>query len=105
MTTPTANAQRQRASGLYVTVRLRMYRGGEKGPQGSGTNTVSICVAWTHRGVERYAGVFPCVRRSKTHPKKHQFLTQNVFLGPGCLIWQLTRSQEIHNTNYLNNIQ
>ena len=45
------------------------YRGGEKGPQGSGTKAVSICVAWTHRGVERYAGVFPCFRRSKKHPQ------------------------------------
>eukprot|EP00966_Prymnesium_polylepis_P288485 6663833-Prymnesium_polylepis.1 len=43
-----------------IAMRLDAYRGGEKGPQGSGTKTVSIRVAWTHRGVERYAGVFPC---------------------------------------------
>jgi hypothetical protein len=43
-----------------------VYRGGEKGPQGSGTKTVSICVAWTHRGVERYARVFPCFRPKHT---------------------------------------
>ena len=56
----------------------------------------------------------PCARYTRPpspkHPypvkntPKHQLLTQNGFLGPGCLIWQLTRSQEIHNIYYLTHI-
>eukprot|EP00966_Prymnesium_polylepis_P299417 6919025-Prymnesium_polylepis.1 len=50
---------------------------GERSPgQWYCTKTVSIYVVWTHRGVERYAGVFPCFtfRRSKNTPNKHQLL-------------------------------
>ena len=73
------------------------YRGGEKGPQGSGIKTVSTCAAWTHRGVERYPDVLPCFRRYLKHTPKHQFWTQNGFVGPGCLIRKLgVKLKKIH---------
>ena len=65
---------------LFPPFRLVIYRGGEKGPQGSGTKTVSICVAWTHRGLERYPDVFSCFRRSEKHP-------QTSVLDPKWIFW------------------
>ena len=76
-------SQRARRSDITPashTARSRAYRGGEKGPQGSGTKTVSICVAWTHRGLERYPDVFSCFRRSEKHP-------QTSVLDPKWIFW------------------
>ena len=77
----------------------------EKGPQGSGTKAVSICVAWTHRGVERYAGVFPCFRRSKKHPQTSVVYPKWIFGSrlPNLATHEIT--QEINNIHYLKNIQ